>query len=320
MEEANKLAKLRFNTLETAAFVKAAKSESPTLLARDLAQPFKVDDLRFYRSVVPNEEFKILQDSFKTDLAINSDTITSRLKSFDKETLDLLMSPAEQKLFRDTGRKIDDLNAVKFQEALERQATVGGMIDELVLKRKDTARIKKLQDIVARNGGANGALGRQIRAGILDTIIDKAVNQQSKGVLDEVAGKEIRSLMKVIEESGADAFLLPQDITALKAFADYASSIRPSADVGASMASGDAAEAARGIATGDITLDAIRTLIEMSGTGNFLVSPVARKILLERRGRSLTFRKYMALAGAVAGDISATAAEQEQLKKIESSL
>jgi hypothetical protein len=58
----------------------------------------------------------------------------------------------------------------------------------------------------------------------------------------------------------------------------------------------------------------------MSGTGNFLVSPVARKILLERRGRSLTFRKYMALAGAVAGDISATAAEQEQLKKIESSL
>ena len=319
-KNANKFASMRFKTLERAAFVKAAKSESPTSLARDLAQPFKSDELKFYRSVVPTDEFKILQDSFKTDLAINSDAITSRLSKFDKDTLDLLMSPAEQKLFRETGKKIDDLNAVKFQEVLDRQATVGGMIDELVLKRNDTARVKKLQDIVARNGGAVGPLGRQIRAGIIDTIISKAIKQQAKGTLEEVSGLEIRSMMKIIEDSGADAFLLPQDITALKAFADLSASVRPSVDVGASMAAGGAAEAARGIVTGDMVFDGLRTLMEMSGTGNFLVSPTARKLLLERRSRSFTFRQYMALAGAIAGDISVTASEQEQLKKIESSL
>ncbi len=99
--EAQTEAAQRFRTLESAIVVRTAKATigeatGPTQLARMLAKPGQVDNLKMLRSVVPGKRFKKMQEAFQRDLTDDPDGILSTLDSFDTPTLRLLISPPQE--------------------------------------------------------------------------------------------------------------------------------------------------------------------------------------------------------------------------------
>src|SRR3546814_10110153 len=73
----------------------------------------------------------------------SSDLLSRRLSSFDKETLDFLMTPGDQSMLGQIGREIDRLNQLNIPGILQRQAQTGAIVRDLVM-RKDTAAIDTL--------------------------------------------------------------------------------------------------------------------------------------------------------------------------------
>jgi len=99
-DTANNMAFRRFKRLELDNAAIIASSKRPGLLVRRFIKPGAEDNLIELRQLVSNESFGNLQTAFKNDLINDPVNMLKRLDSFDKPTLNLLMSPQDQKVFR----------------------------------------------------------------------------------------------------------------------------------------------------------------------------------------------------------------------------
>ena len=297
-DKANKIAENRFSTKEKIMFLQAAKSETPTLLADRVLKPKQFDNLRLLRKVLPNEDFRVLQSSFKQRI-IDSGDILGEMGKFDGPTMNMLLSPVEQKIFKQVGTNLKRLDDVGIQKILERQSKTGAAIKELLF-REDTARLERFAHLIKKQG-KESKVGREIRSGLIDSIANDVITRDARGIAS-INSKKLSSMLTVLREKGLTRFLTVSDLKNLRDLDTLMPFLSQAADTGTSLQAGEAARGVAGALTGDITLSAVKTLMENFGIGRISTSHLG-KFLLTGTGKPRTDKQIMALMGAITGTL-----------------
>lgn len=299
-QKANGIAADRFATMEKLAVVQASRSETPAILADRLSKPLQADNLKTLKDTINPAEFQIFQDAVKTDLISprNIDNLNARLDAFDKPTLDRLLEPADQRALRVAGANWEKLKSIGIEDVLARQKTQAGVIDQLI-QTNQTRRIAALAEATQSRPG----LRRSVRAGILEDVWGKVTRQVENEFI--VDAKLLRSELKRLKDSGADALLEPGDVTNLKRLSEVLEFVPSAPDAGTSLQRASAVASAR-----ELSLEGFRTIIENVGVGRLLTSETFGRVMSGTGKEALPFNKLRVFA-ATLGDI-ATGVEDEQ--------
>lgn len=287
---ADAIASGRFDTFEKLIVVQSGKTETPAMLADRLIKPNQVDNLRILRDSMPDSRWREFQEAVKSDLIAEGkvDNLTKRLDTFDRSTLDALLSKPDQIAFREVGEQIDRLNDVGVKQALQRQTQRAALLSEWIDGGQTTkiAGLLKLTD-------ENPVLRDSIRAGIMERVYNNSVNvvEGVKTINRSALQNEIRTL----RGSGALKFLKFNDLRTLKEIDTILEFIPDRPDSGTSLQAGAAVAGIRGFSG-----DALRTIVEHIGTGRLLTSETFQRILLGTGGKRLQFNSVRVLGSVLA--------------------
>jgi len=301
---ADREAAQRFDTLEKIIITHSARSETPAQLAARLARPNQVDNIRLLRDTIPANRFNDFSRAFKTDLlARENRTLTARLAEFDRETLDVLLTPNEQRAFRRAATQIDQLRTTELQAALAEQATSPEIAGRLFRNRRDTQNVRRLVLRLLEPG--NETARTSARAGLMENIIDDVVtiNDVGRQVVD--AGR-LNEIMRDLGRSGARRIFNDDDLLFLGDIETVARFVPMRADPGTALQAGEAAAGIRGLSAA-----AMITLLESVGTGRAFTSPTIIRALTGEGRRTADTRAFRWL-GAAAAEINASLAEDAQ--------
>jgi len=218
-----------------------AQSENPADLARQFAAPGETTTLRLFKRIMPEDDWRTFQQSFETRLLSEPDKIPSVLDSFrrDPDALNLLM-PNRTRVaeFRQLGEATRRVNA--FERELRKQNDFGRRAMAMV----DEGRSRELE-IIMRRAGPNSEFGQTARAGIVQSVLDKASkfdDTLGQMVIDPAHG--VRVIGDFIERPVARRVLTRQDVKTLENYRAYLSQLPSRGDVGAGIAGAEKASAA----------------------------------------------------------------------------
>lgn len=296
---ANQEAAQRFDTLEKLMIIRAQRDETPTLLAKRLAQPGQIDNLMLLKDTIPEARWNELREATRADFVReeNIGRLTKRLASFDRETLTTLFTPDEVGSLRGIGESFDSLERVGIEGILRDQVKAGAVIDELV-ESGSTAAVQQLRE------AANPAQTRTIRAGMMENIVSRVVKTiENRKVID---GKELKNQINRLRESGAVRFLTVRDLQTLRNLDRIVDFIPAKTDTGSSLQAGEAVAGVR-----SLSLSAMQTLLENIGTGRFLTSTLAQKLMAGTGGKKLEFRSIRTAGAIIANVIAGVDGEKE---------
>jgi len=292
-KEANDVAAAKFATEEKLIITQATKSETPAQMADRLAKPLQVDNLQVLKDTLPEEQFKTFQNAIETDFIApqNINNLTKRLRTFDSDTLDLLMTKEAQGNLKKIGRDIDQINQMDISGILERQSSVAAVVRDLT-DRNDTAAISQL--ITRANQlPPGGHQKRIIRAGIVEDVFDKSIiRRENEFVLN---GNQFAKEIKRLKDTGLDKILTPEDNVVLNNLDDVADFLSVTSDSGTSL---QAASLAAGLRQGDV--NALVTLFENIGTGRLLTNRVFQRVMLGTGAERKPFAEFRVM-GAILG-------------------
>lgn len=286
-QSARQMAANRFNTFDKMIVLRTGKSETPAQLANRLARPFEVDNLKLLRNIVSNDKFASLQNFFKSNLMRDPDGITKALGKFDDETLDVLLTPAEQTVFREIAGGIEKLNAVGIPAILESQSQHGRIIQEAVL-RSETAQVDGLFRMMTEAGGRQSDVGRSIRAALIDQFWTRVTDLPKGQGTEEVFRGQLNAFIKEMRAVGATKFLNRGDLRAMRDLRLIKQFVDVGADAGTSI---QASEAVAGLRT--LGAAALQTILEHMGTGRLMTGNLGRRLLtgFGRKQKPLTTLK-----------------------------
>lgn len=291
----------RFDTLEKLVVIQAARTETPAQLATRLGAPGQVDNLKALRNTIPADKFSKFQESWATKLLDEADSgrldLAGALRSYDQETLDILLSPHKQAAFASSAQSLARLDGAGIQQALQAQtttaATVRGIVDA-----NDGAGIEQLVKLVQNAGGRDSPAGRQVRAGILNNIVDDVTEMTADG-LPRIRFQMIEDQLRKYDEAGALKLLRKSDVSNLLRVRDYARTVQASqADSGTSLQAG---EAVAGLA--HFKPAAVATIIRHMTIGRLLLSENLTKVVLGTGAKPIgegTEKMALAMAQALA--------------------
>jgi len=295
--KANALAARRFKTMEQLLVIRAQRDETPTMLASRLAQPLQQDNILVLKEVLPEARFNEFRDAVKADFidARNVDGLTKRLDSFDKPTLDTLLSPAEQANLRNVGRQIDRLNRIGIKELAERQVRTAAVMDDLI-NGNSTAAISRLRE------AASPAQRQTIRAALMERVSRNAT------VIDEgvpvVDAKALRAEIGKLRDTGAIRFLGLSDVQTLRNLDRYAEFVAVKPDAGGAMQTASTAAGAL-----QLRMSAITTYLHNLTLGRLLVSKPFQRMVTGSGKKPLPYNSLRVM-GAILAD-AANDAEQQ---------
>lgn len=296
---ANTEAAKRFSTLEIPFLVKMSQSEHiPRQLVKSLARKDQADNLDIvYRTFkqFPDSEvrFRVFQDSVMADFLApqNINKLTQRLDDFDKETLDLLIPPAEQPALRQVGVEIDRLNQANIIGSIRRQEDVAAAIGEMVDRSDSAGRAEFVRRL--SNMPAGSPQHRMVRAGIIENFWNR-VTVRDKNVLT-VNPTAHAAELKRLKENGVFDILPAADRQVIEDVESLASFLPSSADAGTSQQAASATAGIRGL-----TSAAAFTIFENIGTGRALTNPAVQRILIGKGRKNLQLNNLKVL-GAILG-------------------
>jgi hypothetical protein len=277
-ERASQAASARFDNLDRAMIITAAKSETPAQLARRLTGRDQVDNIRTLQRVVPSEKFRDVQQAYVEDLLSVPHDIPARLASLDHPTASALMRPADRAALEEVGRVAHSMHRFGIGDILERQSKNSAVLRELMAT-NDTRRIDNLFTLVSRSGGANGDLGQTIRAGIMDDFAEHVI--QSKQGKAFVSDKVVNDYISSLEASGMARFLRPTDVKVMRDIDKVAGRLGTGSDTGASI---QAAEQSAQMLRGNPS--AYLALARYMGVGRFLTSETGYRVIVGKAGGS----------------------------------
>lgn len=300
-KEANDLASGRFDVMDKMVVINAAKSETPAQLAKRLAQPDQVDNLRILQEILPPSRYREFQRGVQAEFISprNIDGLTKRLDSFDQSTLDLLVPKADQKSLRFVGEQIDNLNRADIKGVLANQTGVARVLDELI----DTGNISRIDEIMRTAlVTRDSPLRRSVRAGLMERVWRKSVKKiEGNPTIDR---KAFVAEMKVLRQTGAIRFLERNDIRALNELDTLAEFIPEVVDMGAALQAGELVKQTRGgLLSAESAKNAIGIIFEHAGTGRLLTSRIFQRIFLGKGKKPLEFNKLRVL-GAILAQIN----------------
>jgi hypothetical protein len=279
--EANEAAALRFSTLEKA-FVVNAKNiaeggnlQTLASMAENLAQPLQRENIQLLKEIMPPARFEEMRQGMMADFISprNRSTISAKLNNFDKETLDLIMTPLEQQGMRQVGENITRLDNVGIRRVLERQDTRRAAMSDLV-NREDTAGINELVRLMPKD--PQDPVRRQMRAGLVDDIILRSTRTNDSFDVINIDSNALTQTLQQYERMGVLRILTNEDVAVLNNAARVAQRIKSStADAGTSI---QAAQAVSGMRS--FKESAFFTALEAFGTGRIYTNPTMQRILL----------------------------------------
>lgn len=302
--KADRLAAQRFNTREQAVLMSAAKSETPADLAArlgDIADPRNIDNLKVLRSVMPEAKFTQFQNATMERLIADPFALSGKLKGAEPEVLRRLFSTGQVAQLKKAATDFDKLASTNVRTAMKDQKRIGAAVMDMAGQGK-TEGIFQLRKFVNRNGGLESPLGRSVRSGIIDGVIERAVRFDEGA--PRVNFQALSGALDDLRKTGAIRLLQQGDIQFLNDVRRVQDVLRLSPDAGTSI---QAAEAAAGART--LSMTAVQTIIENVGTGRFFTSKIGRRILIgagkEKLGPSVTVRMIGGTAAIVASDAEA---------------
>lgn len=284
---ANALAESRFDTMDKLVVLKAGRSEQPAVLADSLAKPNQVDNLRLLNQMWDRDPARFegvrtqFKDAVKADFLSprTADGLTKKLDTFDQPTLDQLFTRVEQADLRKTGQAIDRLNALGIDRTLERQSQFDAIVGDLII-RPDTARIAQMKQLVndpAFPADVRERTSRNLRAGVMQHVIDNSVkfSREDAGmILDRI---KFEGEIKLLRDRGLLDFLTNRDKSVLANLEKVVPFLPTPEDFGSSLFGGEAVSGLR-----SLRLSAFHTMLEAVGTGRFVTSDLAQRLLIGR--------------------------------------
>lgn len=308
--KANKIARDRFSTLEHSGVVAIARSDTPSVLATKIIDgSAPIETIQAIKKVIPVENYNRVKNAARTNLLEDPWSITKRMASMPKEVLAELLPPADISLLRRIGNQFDTMTQTGVQKTLKNQSQTAGIIRELV-RRNDSKGIDEFQEFVRTNGGQDGPLGKSVRAGLMEDVVNKSVSFESGGV--RINAKTLKAQVNELRETGADKFLKPDELKLLDDTALIQSFVSATQDAGSSIARN---EAARGLLSGKDS--AFGFILQNKLVGWVLTSPGWRKVLIGTGKQQLKPARILRATTAALGSIAVT---PEGADKVEESI
>ena len=273
--EANQAAAERFKTMEQGVIIEAAKTETPVALARRVTQPGKFEELRTLRATLSPRKFKTLQEAFQADLLLDAGTINRRLDAFDPETLRILVSPGDERLFRSVGSSMERINRLNLEGIVVEQGAANAAVEALV--RSATPAETRL--FASQFRRLPKGRKEAIKAGLMDFVWNRSTEPDRLGRLrvnpdalsnavEQLKDKELLSLI------GRDTGQVISDVQRA------ARLVRSRSDAGTSiLGAGIVRQTIEQPLRGNI-LDPLFEFAQIVGMGRFLTSKTGRRILV----------------------------------------
>lgn len=298
-KEAQTAAAKRFEMLESSAYKSAANNETPIELIKSLAKGDLGDDaIVFYKNKLPAEQWNTMKQGVKQYLSENINDLPKILGNMDSSTRNLLFNKGELPYIEDIAQKISRLDNLNVKGILDRQVQKGALIDEL-LQRKDT---RGIADLFKEAGGRDTPLGRELRAGYMDHLYQKAL-----GAPDNYGNRKINpdildGLLRDGKKNGLLTILTAKDMKTFNTLVKYLANITTGSDVGASMSGASAVGEWKSLLHSGAWGSAAGSMLEYFSVGRLAQSPTWRKVIFGA-GKEPWNPKSLRLTGSVLGTL-----------------
>lgn len=322
-QRANGLAEQRFNTLDRALIADIVLSEKglnrTTLsqLATTLIKPDQSENIDFLRTLgAPGEEaVGQLQQVFETRIlnnVLNPTEAASIITRMDKPTLDALMPTARQEQLKSLLENVEELQGSAVRASLAAESVAQPLLRRLISmpNGRDYDYLNKLID---DSGGLDSDLGKAIRHGIKNNIIEKVLEAGGdRSVRSEALSKEMARLSS--EETNLVRFLTPEDRKMLRQFtiiSDFFTTIRGQTDFGTSLRSAEVGSGLYDFSDPSRMASSFMEIVKAYGVSRFMLSDFGRGMLMGRAGVKYSEIDPLRLATMVTGSIAADARNSE---------
>lgn len=232
--------KFREKILGATDVTRLAQSENPADLMEQFARPGETTSLRMFKKVMPADKWTEFQGSFKTKLMAEPEKINSTLKEFrkDPDALRLLLNPKDEAELVTFGNSMEKLNGSTVMKVFKNQADEGKRAVELITKGSQS----ELTDLIKRNGGHDSAFGKNLRAGVVQDMLDKATHVPKGSDHPVVDPRKLVPIISDYVDSGRlKGVLTPADIQTLTNLRAYAAQLGQTADAGAAISGAETA-------------------------------------------------------------------------------
>lgn len=288
---ASDAAKKRFNTLEKAPIMAAAKSEAPSNLVRTYLRPGNYENLLAIRDVVGDAKWREFVDAGYSELLRDPTNLSKNLKAFDQETLDVFMPRRDQELFRTVAKEIDRLKIDNVNEIAERQMNNRNIIDKIIT----TADPRMVDNLEKATRGGREALNRRknVRAAIIDWAWDGIV-EKGKNTL-KINHKALKGRIKKLKENGLWQFLAPEERRIIGDAEVVARAFQSVQDAGTSIMAASTVQSVQRLEAGGIY-----TALRLGIIGQFYTSEFGRMALIGSGKKHSRAALLRAVGGALA--------------------
>lgn len=315
--KADRAASERFRIAEMSIMGRIAASDEPAKLARALAQPYEVDNIKMLRHILPRDDWAQFLGAAKDHVI--SQGIPDALDRFDEPTLKALFNDFELMEMRRAGNAFKRLESAGISETLENRGPTRQTINAML---GNPQQVEQLWDAVRRRGGPTSRYGRIVRSAVLDNIYARSSGTTKEGI-EVISADGLMSAFKRAESEGLTRFLTNDDIVALRKYVTYKSFVGRGGDVGASI---HAASFGREIADlpvdllqgrGQAAMNTLETLIQNIGIGRVIAgtgrAPNFIRSLLLGEGVPKSHHAIIRGLGQTAVQLSADAEDERKI-------
>lgn len=259
-------------------------------------------------------KWKKFQDAFAGNVASieNIKDLPQVLRSYNKEELDLLLSPDDFKSLTKMSKNIEILNQLDVEGVVARRSRAVNGFAELIESGNENA-IKFLEK------QAKGTQTDALRQASMDYLYQKSIYKDQAGNMF-INEKAQEQALKTLRDTGAIRFLKKDDLTVVRRLARYSTVTKGSNDAGTSLqAASTAADIRELFSPKKGGVDAIITLAEAYGTAKVMTSTAARKLILGSGREKINPRNARALAAQASSQIAQSFLDmrQESIEDIE---
>lgn len=313
---ARKAAAERFADREHSVMLKVLNSDTPSKLVNQIVTPGSVDSLKVLKRISDKESWNDLKASFVQRML--EDGVDKTIKSFDNETLRVLLNDFDLMEAQNAGRAFANLEASGVSKAIQAEHEALPLVRRLV--DGDSGAVHELRNLAGRYTSQtpenlaklnpNSPFRRSIRAAMVDDIIER-VTKIYRGA-ETVTSTDIEKVLRKYEDSGAIKFLTNGDIQLLRDTALYNTYVRPPSDVGASLHG--AAEARK---LEQLKPSALLVYIHNNIIGRAVTNENVQKWLIGTGTKPKTYAAFLRMLATSATSVGADIAKDDARMRME---
>lgn len=283
IQAARNAAGFKSKVLDSDVMQDVKNSTSPEDLIPKYAAPGNFSNTQLLKRTIGPDAFSTAQDALKTklarDAAVDPTSVQKYIDSFadDPRTLNMWLPPAAQKDALDYAKNVSDFKNSLPTKLLTDQTDTAARMGQLL----DSGQSKQIADMITKAGGPDSELGQNIRAGVMQKLLDDSMD-------DKLGKLNVATLAKKIGDMKASGdlkgVLLPGEIDKLSKMQTLANQYsKGTGNMGASLS---AASHVSDLSFFSLLTSPVRSLEQVGKLGEnailarTLTSPTTRKFFI----------------------------------------